>query len=125
VDGNWWELVDVLVEEGDLRGRRVLDVGCGTGRLSLALTERGAKVWGVDTSAEMLEQARAAAGRRVGLKRGSAEELPFKDGWFDRAVLRLVVHLVDRGRALPELARVLAPGGRAVVATFQPRHFDG
>jgi SAM-dependent methyltransferase len=125
VDGNWWELVDVLVEEGDLRGRRVLDVGCGTGRLSLALTERGAKVWGVDTSAEMLEQARAAAGRRVGLKRGSAEELPFKDGWFDRAVLRLVVHLVDRGRALPELARVLAPGGRAVVATFEPRHFDG
>lgn len=116
--------MDVLVDEGDLRGRRVLDVGCGTGRLALALAERGAKIWGVDASAEMLEQARAAVGRRVGLKRGRAEELPFKDSWFDRAVLRLVVHLVDRPRALPELARVLAPGGRAVVATFQPRHFD-
>jgi SAM-dependent methyltransferase len=39
-------------------------------------------------------------------------------------VLRLVVHLVDRPQALPELARVLAPGGRAVVATFVPEHFE-
>jgi SAM-dependent methyltransferase len=38
-------------------------------------------------------------------------------------VLRLVVHLVDRRRALPELARVLAPGGRAAIATFVPEHF--
>jgi SAM-dependent methyltransferase len=123
-DENWWELVDVFVEEGDLRGRRVLEVGCGTGRLAFALAERGAKVWGVDSSGEMLEQARRTAGRRVGLKLGRAEALPFKDGWFDRAVLRLVVHLIDRPRSLPELARVLAPSGRAVVATFQPGHFE-
>jgi ubiquinone/menaquinone biosynthesis C-methylase UbiE len=124
VDENWWELVDVLLAEGDLRGRRVLDLGCGTGRLSAALAERGAKVWGVDPSAEMLAQARAAVGTRVGLKQGHAEALPFKDGWFERAVLRLVAHLVDRSRALPELARVLAPGGRAAIATFAPEHFD-
>jgi ubiquinone/menaquinone biosynthesis C-methylase UbiE len=123
-DDNWWELVDVLVAEGDLRGRRVLDVGCGTGRLALALAERGAKVWGVDPSEEMLAQARLAAGPKVGLKRGSAEALPFKDGWFDRVVLRLVVHLLDRRRAVPELERVLAPGGRAVFATFTPGHFE-
>ena len=42
------ELVDVLVEEGDLRGRRVLDVGCGTEPLAAAFVERGAKVWGVE-----------------------------------------------------------------------------
>jgi SAM-dependent methyltransferase len=123
-DDNWWELVDVLVSEGDLRGRRVLDVGCGTGRLAVALAERGAKVWGVDTSEEMLAQARLVAGREVGLKRGSAEALPFKDGWFDRVVLRLVVHLLDRRRALAELERVLAPGGRALFATFTPGHFE-
>jgi ubiquinone/menaquinone biosynthesis C-methylase UbiE len=114
----------VLVEEGDLRGRRVLDVGCGTGRLAAALAERGAKVWGVEPSAEMLAQARTAVGPGVGLKQGSAEELPFKDGWFDRAVLRLVVHLVDRPRAFAELRRVLAPGGRVLVATFAPGHFE-
>lgn len=102
----------------------MLEVGCGTGRLAAALAERGARVWGVDPSTDMLAQARAAAGKRVGFKQGRAEALPFKDGWFERAVLRLVVHLVDRERALPELARVVAPGGRAAIATFVPEHFE-
>ncbi len=124
VDENWWELVDLLLSEGDLAGRRVLDVGCGTGRLAAALVERGARVWGVDPSEEMLALARAAGGGRVGFKLGHAEALPFKDGWFERAVLRLVVHLVDRPRALAELVRVLQPGGRAVIATFTPDHFE-
>lgn len=124
MDGNWWEVFEALVADGDLVGRRVLEVGCGTGRLAAALAERGARVWGVDPSADMLARARAAAGTGVGLKQGRAEALPFKDGWFERVVLRLVVHLVDRPQALPELARVLAPGGRAVVATFVPEHFE-
>jgi SAM-dependent methyltransferase len=72
----------------------------------------------------MLAVARAAVGKRVGLKFGRAEELPFKDAWFERVVLRLVVHLVDRPRALPELARVLVPGGRASIATFTEGHFE-
>jgi ubiquinone/menaquinone biosynthesis C-methylase UbiE len=115
---------EALVADGDLTGRRVLDVGCGTGRLAAALAERGARVWGVDPSPEMLAQARTDASKRVGFKQGRAEALPFKDGWFERAVLRLVVHLVDRPRALPELARVLVPGGRAAIATFVPEHFE-
>lgn len=122
-DAAWQRVLEAIWQEGDLAGRRVLDVGCGTGLLAAELAARGAKVWGVDRSAEMLEQARRRLGRSVGLKLGPAEALPFRDGWFERAVLRCVVHLVDRGRALPEIARVLAPGGRAVIATFRPEHF--
>jgi ubiquinone/menaquinone biosynthesis C-methylase UbiE len=115
----------VLVREGDLRGRRVLEVGCGTGALTEALARREAgRVWGVDAEPAMLDVARRRLPDGAGLKLGSAEALPFRDGWFERAVMRLVVHLLDRPRALPELARVLAPGGRAAIATFDPVHFD-
>jgi SAM-dependent methyltransferase len=114
----------VLVAEGDLAGRRVLDVGCGTGRLAVALAERGARVWGVDPSQEMIQQARGNAGGKASFKEAHAEALPFKDGWFERTVFRLVVHLVDRPRAFREAARVLGPGGRPVIATFAPPSFE-
>jgi SAM-dependent methyltransferase len=100
----------------------VLEVGCGTGRFLAALAGR-AKAWGVDPSPEMLEVARGRV-HGAGLKLGSAEELPFKDRWFERAAMWLVVHLVERPRAFAELKRVLAPGGRLVIATFDPVHFD-
>jgi SAM-dependent methyltransferase len=112
------------VREGDLRGTRVLDVGCGTGSLAVVLAEQYAcRVWGVDASAEMLDVARAKVPAGVGLKLGSAEKLPFKDGWFERAVATLAVHLWDRPRAFAEIHRVLAPGGRFALASFDPAHF--
>jgi SAM-dependent methyltransferase len=121
VDDNWWELFELLVREADLAGRRVLDVGCGTGRVAAALAERGSRVWGVEPSPEMAARARE---RGVDVKVARAERLPFKEGWFERAVLWLVVHLVDRPAVLAELARVLAPGGRVAIATFDPAHFE-
>jgi ubiquinone/menaquinone biosynthesis C-methylase UbiE len=124
VDSNWRELYELVVEEGDLRGRRVLDCGCGTGRLSRALAESAAsKVWGVDPEPEMLRVAAGNVPASVGLKEGRAEDLPFRDGWFERAVLWLVCHLVDRPVAFRELRRVLGADGRLVVVTFDPAHF--
>jgi ubiquinone/menaquinone biosynthesis C-methylase UbiE len=126
VDENWWEVFDALVREGDLRGRRVLEVGCGTGRLTAALAERAyAKVWAVDASPEMLAVARGRAPRGVAFKQARAEALPFKDGWFERAAAMLVVHVLDRPRAFGELRRVLGAAGRLVVATFDPAHVHG
>jgi ubiquinone/menaquinone biosynthesis C-methylase UbiE len=113
------------VREGDLRGRRVLEVGCGTGRVAEALaTQEHCRVWAVDPSPEMLEVARARGGGRTQFRLARAEALPFRPGWFERVVMRLVVHLVDRPVALAEARRVLGPGGRLVIATFDPSHFD-
>lgn len=124
VDANWRELYELLVREGDLRGRRVLEVGCGTGRLAAELGAI-ARVWAVDSSPEMLAEARRIAPRGVAFRQARAEELPFKDGWFERVVARLVVHLLDRPRAFAGWRRVLAADGRAAIATFDPAHFDG
>ncbi len=123
VDANWRELYELLVLEGDLRARRVLEVGCGTGRLAAELAGI-ARVWAVDPSPEMLELARRNAPVKVGFREAPAEELPFRDGWFERIVARLVVHLLDRPRAFAEWRRVLSADGRAAIATFDPAHFD-
>lgn len=120
-DENWREIYEALVREGDLNGRRVLDVGSGTGNFAAALSER-AKVWGVDQSPQMLEVARARA-PGVRFKQATAYELPFKDGWFERATMWLVVHLLQRPRAYAEIRRVLGPNGRIAVATFDPSYF--
>jgi SAM-dependent methyltransferase len=122
VDANWWEVFEAIVRLGELRGERVLDIGCGTGRLAEALHERElARVWAVDASPEMVARAKSLG---VNARVARAEALPFKRGWFDAAILRMVSHLLDRPRVFAEAARILAPAGRLVVATTDPASFD-
>ncbi|PWU25523.1 MAG: hypothetical protein C5B48_00895 [Candidatus Rokuibacteriota bacterium] len=117
-------LDDAVAKACDVRGRRVLDVGCGTGRFAEALATRyGARVFGVDPEPEMLAVARRRGARGATFKSGRAEALPFKDGWFERATMILVCHLVDRRRAFPELRRVLGAAGRLAIATFDHGYF--
>lgn len=94
---------------------RLLDLGCGTG-YTLSRLPRGMRAVGLDYSGHALTLADQRA-PGVQLVRGSAYQLPFADRSFD-AVLALDVleHLDDDQRAAREIARVLAPGGVAVVA---------
>jgi len=101
----------------------VLDAGCGTGRFAAALAPE-ARVWGIDASAGMLEVARERVPRSVRLKLARAEEPPFRDGWFERIVYWLVIHLLDRPAAFAAAHRLLGERGRAAVVTFDPRHFE-
>jgi len=122
VDDAWWESFGAIVRAGDLRGRRVIDVGCGTGRFAKALEERElARVWAVDPSPSMVAHAK---GLGVNARVARGESLPFKRGWFDRGAMRMVAHLVDRPRVFAELARVLSAEGRLIVATEDPATFD-
>jgi ubiquinone/menaquinone biosynthesis C-methylase UbiE len=94
-------------------GQRVLDVGCGSGALLLALATLvgEANAVGVDPSEPFLEAARAKVpGARVVV--GSAEALPFGDGEFDAALAQLVINFLDDPKAgVAEMARVTRPGG--------------
>jgi ubiquinone/menaquinone biosynthesis C-methylase UbiE len=91
-------------------GRRILDVGTGTGRAAIALAKRGAIVTGVDASAEMLavaERRAKEAGAAVTFARGDAHRLDFPDRAFDSVVcLRVLMHTPDWRASLRELCRV-------------------
>lgn len=102
---------------------RVLDLGCGTGRLGALLAERH-RVTGVDVSGPMLVEARRRYGGRMSLVQGSAFRLPFADSTFGGAVSAFVLrNLDDLPGAFAELARVVADGGRiALVDLTEPSH---
>lgn len=95
----------------------VLDAGCGSGRLTVALARTGARVTGLDTSVEALREARRRAvdaGVDLELVRADMDApLPFADARFDAVTSRLSLMVArDPVSTIRELARVLAPGGR-------------
>jgi len=110
---------------GDVRGRRVLEVGCGAAMCARWLRTRGAEVVGLDLSAAMLRRA-AATGDRLGLPvplvQADAERLPFGDASFDLAcsAFGAVPFVADSAAVMREVARVLRPGGRWVFAVTHP-----
>ena len=112
----------ILDLAGDVAGRRILDVGCGAGPVLVALRDRGAIVTGVDPSAKMLELARQRLGDGTALEQADLRyPLPFPGGAFDDVIACLVLHyLRDWTAPLAELRRVLAPGGRLIVAVNHP-----
>ena len=100
----------------------LLDIGVGSGQLIPPLLEAGWTVHGVDPAPAMLEHARKRApGAAARLIHGRAEELPYEDDSFDVVVALAVLEYTDMERSVPEIARVLRPGGRAVLCVRNGR----
>jgi|tagenome__1003787_1003787.scaffolds.fasta_scaffold20922114_3 SAM-dependent methyltransferase len=91
-------------------GRRVLDLGAGTGKLSRAAVAAGAVVTAVEPSEQMLAQLRLAVPEATAIS-GAAEDIPVADGSVDAVVVGQAFHWFDPEPALAEIHRVLVPGG--------------
>jgi SAM-dependent methyltransferase len=105
--------LDLLRRHVDLRGKRILDLGCGVGAFVRRLREFSPRVYGVDIDAENVRKGGEEV-PNLGLAVG--ERLPFADGAFDVVLLHEVLeHVTDDRQTLKEASRVLAPGGRIVV----------
>lgn len=116
-----------LLEQAQIKpGQEVLDLGCGTGTLTVQIARAfpGVMVTGIDADPEALAMARAKAVREVTpvtFTRGFAQHLPFDSGRFDTVVSSLFFHHLTRSAkksALAEAGRVLKPGGELHVADW-------
>jgi SAM-dependent methyltransferase len=102
------EAIDWLIPAGS---RRVADVGAGTGKLTRQLRGRGLDVIAVEPSAGMREELRRAV-PGIPVLGGTAERIPLADGTVNAVLAAQAWHWVDPALGVPEVARVLAPGGR-------------
>lgn len=109
-------------------GEQALDVGCGTGTLALIVRKRVGRaghVAGVDPGTEQIARARSKAARRhlsIDFQVGVIEQLPFPDATFDVVFSTLMMHHLPaplKRQGLAEIARVLKPGGRLIIADFK------
>ena len=120
----------MVVEMAQIRpGEAVLDVGCGTGNLTLTAKHAAGSsgtVSGLDASPEMIAEARKKArqsGMDAAFEVGLIEQMPYPDRAFDVVISRLVIHHLPgelKRRGFTEILRVLKPGGRFFAADFRP-----
>lgn len=108
-----------MMERVGLSGARTaLDVGCGEGRFCRMMAARGIETTGLDPIPDMIAAARSQHGAGTYVT-GFAEDLPFDDASFDLVVSYLsLIDIEDAGAAIAEMARVLRPGGRLLIANL-------
>jgi len=104
---------------GDVRGKAVLDLGCGSGANTVLLADRGARVTGLDLSPDLIELARQRLhvneiAADVGFVVGSAHAIDLPDASMDVVFGMAILHHVDLQKTAAEVRRVLRPGGRAI-----------
>lgn len=125
------KLRQASLKEAHIRlGEHILEVGCGTGSLTLrakANAGRQSQVYGIDIAPDMLETARMKAqkaGLEVRFELGRIEQIPFPEGQFDLVLSSLMLHHIQGNEAkqqgIKEIFRVLKPGGRVLIVDFAP-----
>jgi ubiquinone/menaquinone biosynthesis C-methylase UbiE len=130
--GQWRELRQKTAKLARIQpGDKVLDVGCGTGTLAIEVARRAGRagrVTGIDLSTEQIARARSKAARHnvpIDFQIGEIEHLAFPDQTFDVVLSTLMMHHLPapiKRQGLAEIARVLTPGGRLIIADFKPKN---
>ena len=129
----WRDLVNVRLDDnayegqrlaaleravGPIRGKRLLNVGCGTGGFNVLAEAAGAEVWGVDENPDAVAITRARMRRGERAVHGVAENLPFPDASFDVVYCYAAIeHVEDARRSLHEMVRVMRPDARLYLHT--------
>jgi len=109
---------------GDVKGKKILDVGCGTGRFTNILTRMGAKVTAIDPSPEMISYAKRQF-KECRFEIGDIKNMRFPDDSFDVVVaMRVLIHFHDKKKALEEMVRVVKPGRMVVFDCANALRFD-
>ena len=104
----------------NIKNKKILDLGCGTGRHTRILKRGGAKVWGIDISPKMIEIAKSEI-KGVDFKVGSVYKLPYKSNHFDIVIAGLVIHYFKNlDKAFKEIHRVLKNNGIFIFSTDNP-----
>jgi len=107
-----------------VKNKKVLDVGCGTGRISIKLLKKGAKVFGIDVSNKMLQKARDKTKKyrdRCEFKIASLYKIPYKKQDFDFVICSLVLsHIKNLDKAISEMSRVLKRNGIMIISDLHP-----
>ena len=104
----------------DLKGKKVLDVGCGSGQDLLNLQKLGAKAYGIDSSEESIKNAKEIV-PGADLSLGTMNELPYPDNYFDMIVSKYALQTsLDVPKALDETTRVLKENGLVIYLTKHP-----
>ena len=125
---------NLLMQMGDLNGKRILDVGCGTGSLSIMIKQMysDADIVGLDGDSRILETARSKAknqGLQVRFEQGMSFALPYPDASFDVVLTSFMLHHLDRDdkqKTTMEAYRVLCSSGQVFGVDFvEPQNFSG
>jgi SAM-dependent methyltransferase len=116
-----------IEQHADIKGKRVIDCGCGNGEYVIALNERGARAWGIEYSGEKVAQYGQRTETPGRVMAGTIERICFRSGSFDIALLNEVLeHVSDERGGLREIYRVLRPDGLLVLFAPNRLHpFEG